>query len=184
MPHIVTVTAKKHFLKWFLRRYEPQKKEAVWLLNYLLANDKLLEKVHFIDNFKNLPKTILISTKCVDMTPFKFYKNKKVTPDVEKAFHDIRSNPDEDIYIGLFFKDKDRSPEYAAVLEGNPMERQDVVHDVVLELMAEIVLDRALRSFKREKLYQEIDRALAEGNKEAFLALTEELRALSADDWL
>ncbi|WP_054949635.1 ReoY family proteolytic degradation factor [Numidum massiliense] len=180
MNECVTTTEKKAFIKWFLHNYELQKKEAAWLLSYLASDGQLLARVHFIDSFRHLPKIVLMATKCTQMTPFKFYKHKRVTREVERAFYDIRANPHEDIYIGLFFKDRATCPEYAAVLEGNPMERQNVVQDSLLSLLAEITLEQSLKSYRKKKLYEQIDAALAEGDEEAFLTLTEELRALLA----
>lgn len=174
----ITINQKKEFIKWFLNSYTLTKKEAAWLITYLASNDKLLEKVHFVDDIHGLPKAILISTECVTMTPFKFYKNNRVTPDVETAFLNIRSNPEEDIYIGLYFKDRDTSPEYAAVLEVNPMERQNLVKDNLLELLAELVLDQAIRDFNKKKLYEAIDAALMKGDKENFIELTNQLNDL------
>jgi len=43
-------------------------------------------------------------------------------------------------------------------------------------MMAEMVLDKALRDFQKEHLLKEIDRSLENRNKEEFLRLTEELK--------
>lgn len=182
MNECVTASEKKMFINWFLEHFELQKKEAAWLLSYLASDEQLLKRVHFIDNFRNLPKTILISTKCMQMTAFKFYKHQKVTREVEKAFYDIRSNPQEDVYIGLFFKGRASCPEYAAVLEGNPMDKQDVVQDSLLSLLAEMVLEQSLRTYRRKTLYRQIDEALALGDKATFLILTDELKELGAQE--
>jgi uncharacterized protein YpiB (UPF0302 family) len=178
MGEIIHVTEKKQFIKWFLERYELQNREAEWLLQYLCSNDQLLERVHFIDNFRNLPKTILISAKDVQMTPFKFYKNKRVTSDVEKAFLDIHNHPTEDIYIGLFFKDRASSPEYAAVLEANPLDDTRGTTDALVELQAELILDHSIRKFQRNRLYQAIDEALDNRNRQKFMELTFHLKKL------
>ncbi len=172
---MISVNDKKEFIKWFLNSYTLSKKEAAWLITYISSKENLLEKVHFVNDIIGLPKAILISTDCVTMTPFKFYKNNRVTPDVETAFLDIRSNPDEDIYIGLFFKERDTSPEYANVLEGNPMEKQKLVKNNLLELMAELSLDQAIREFNKKKLYEAIDTALSKGDRKIFYELTDEL---------
>jgi len=59
------------------------------------------------------------------------------------------------------------------------MEKQNLIQEnVVLGLLAELVLDEALRAFRKKRLYEEIDRALAENNQEQFFTLTEELRSL------
>ncbi|OEF99021.1 IDEAL domain protein [Vulcanibacillus modesticaldus] len=175
---MISVSDKKEFIKWFLNTYTLAKREVAWFMTYLSSSDKLLEKVHFVKDIVGLPKAIMMSTECVTMTPFKFYKNNRVTPDVETAFLDIRSNPEEDVYIGLFFKDRETSPEYAAVLEVNPMGKQNLVKDNFLELLAELVLDQAVREFNKERLYEAIDVALVNGDRKRFIELTNQLNML------
>lgn len=178
MNECVTASEKKTFIHWFLEHYELQKKEAAWLLSYIASDARLLERVHFTNDFRNLPKIIVMSTKCIQMTPFKFCKHRRVTRDVEKAFYDIRANPHEDVYIGLFFKNRGNCPEYAAVLEGNPMDKQKFVQDSLLSLMAEIVLEQSLKSYQKERLYVLIDETLKKGDREKFYTLTEQLKQL------
>lgn len=178
MGEVINVTEKKTFIKWFLEHHVLQNREAEWLLQYLASNDAVLEHVHFIDNFRNLPKTILMSTKCVQMTPFKFYKNKRVTSDVEKAFLDIHNNVQEDVYIGLFFKDRNTSPEYASVLEQNPTDDPREITDVLVSLEAEMMLDFAIRDYHKARVLREIDQALDAKNKNKFFDLTKELRLI------
>lgn len=177
MGEVIHVSEKKYFIKWFLENYELQNREAEWLLQYLASNDHVLEKVHFVDNFKNLPKTILMSTKCVQMTPFKFYKNRRVTSDVEKAFLDIHNHPNEEIYVGLFFKDRNLSPEYAAVLENNPVDVSRET-DALVSLQAELILDFAVRDYRLAKLYEQIDLALDRRDKQRFTELTNDLKQI------
>ncbi|PTX59920.1 uncharacterized protein YpiB (UPF0302 family) [Melghirimyces profundicolus] len=174
MGECVTVSEKKEFIQWFLNRYELARREAAWLLNYLCSDDQLLKRTHFVDSLRHLSKTLLISTRCVRMTPFRFTKNKRVSADVETAFYDLRSNKKEDLYISLSFKDKSTCPEYAAVLEVNPMERQDLVQDTLLGLLAEMILDESVRDFRKKELYRRIDAALENGDEEQFLQLTEQ----------
>ncbi|SFJ58803.1 YpiB family protein [Thermoflavimicrobium dichotomicum] len=178
MGNSITVSEKKEFIEWFLDHYELQKKGAAFLLRYLSSDEKLLKKVHFVENVRYLWKSLIISTKCSNMPPFRFIKNKRVDSDVETAFFDIKFSPDEDIYIGLYFKDRNTCPEYAAVLEGNPMEKQDLVQDKLLSLFAEILLDQAVLDFQEKQLYKKIDDALATGDREAFLQLSEQWRKM------
>ncbi|MBO8162982.1 MAG: IDEAL domain-containing protein [Brevibacillus sp.] len=56
----------------------------------------------------------------------------------------------------------------------NYMQQQNVLAG----LLSEIVIDQEMRSFRKKTLYEEIDRALAMKNKERFLILTAELRAI------
>ncbi|AUS08716.1 hypothetical protein C1X05_07570 [Laceyella sacchari] len=174
MESSVTIQEKKEFIRWFLNRYELQKKEAAWLLEFLSSNERLLSRVHFVDHVRHLPKTMIISAKCSKMIPFRFTKNKRVGTDVETAFYDIRTNPNEEVYIGLHFKDRAACPEYAAILEGNPMEKHDLVQDHLLSLFAEIILDQAVKEFQRKELYKRIDHALQARDEETFLRLSEQ----------
>lgn len=52
------------------------------------------------------------------------------------------------------------------------------LNQAVLSLMAELVLDESIRTFKAERLYVEIDHALANKDESTFLELTNELKAL------
>jgi uncharacterized protein YpiB (UPF0302 family) len=45
--------------------------------------------------------------------------------------------------------------------------------------IAEMFLNHSLLAFKRERILQEIDQTLQEGNKEQFIHLTEELKKIS-----
>ena len=45
----VTVNEKKVFLRWFLNHFQLKRREAVWILNFLMSNDQLMEKVHFVE---------------------------------------------------------------------------------------------------------------------------------------
>jgi uncharacterized protein YpiB (UPF0302 family) len=51
--------------------------------------------------------------------------------------------------------------------------------NVMDSLFAEMVLDKALRDFRKEKIQKEIDQSLRDRNEEEFLRLTEELKNIS-----
>lgn len=57
------------------------------------------------------------------------------------------------------------------------MDKMKVTYEVMLGLAAEMVWDDALRKQRSEKLYMEIDNALATGDEVAFRNLTDELKA-------
>ncbi|MBY0098063.1 IDEAL domain-containing protein [Mesobacillus maritimus] len=48
--------------------------------------------------------------------------------------------------------------------------------NVIDSLMAEMVLDQALLTFRKKKIQQKIDQSLLDKNKSEFLRLTEELK--------
>ncbi|MGF6947710.1 uncharacterized protein YpiB (UPF0302 family) [Neobacillus sp. B4I6] len=51
--------------------------------------------------------------------------------------------------------------------------------NVMDSLFAEMVLDKALRDFRKEKIQKKIDQSLRDKNKAEFLRLTEELKKVS-----
>lgn len=115
----VSVNEKKDFIRWFLNHYQLKRRECVWILNYLMSHDSLMEKVHFVEQAEFCPRGIIMSTHCVEEVPFRFYKENVMTTDAEKSFHDIRLNKQQDLFIQLNFRSAYSSPEYAAVLESN-----------------------------------------------------------------
>ncbi|CAM4218916.1 IDEAL domain-containing protein [Paenibacillus tarimensis] len=58
------------------------------------------------------------------------------------------------------------------------MDKMKVTYEAMLGLAAEMVLDEAVLDFRRKRIYDEIDRALADGDEVGFQKLTEELKAL------
>ena len=51
-------------------------------------------------------------------------------------------------------------------------------NEALRHLMAELILDKAIREYREKELYREIDMALEQGDEAAFLTLTSELRSL------
>ncbi|WP_078553288.1 ReoY family proteolytic degradation factor [Bacillus alkalicellulosilyticus] len=178
MSSVISVVEKKDFLKWFLNAFQLKRRECAWLLNYLISDDVLMERVHFVEKAEYCPKALVISTTEVENVPFSFHKHKHVTMDAEKAFHDIRLNCDENIYIQLNFLGSKSNPQYAAVLEENPFIPEDHELATVDGVIAEIFLDKALASFTREQVMCKINEALDNKDYELFIELTELLKKL------
>jgi uncharacterized protein YpiB (UPF0302 family) len=183
MNFIITIAEKKSFLEWFLRSYELQKREGAWLLTYLMSDDLLLDRVRFVDEMVNQhTRSLFLSTKCVNDIPFRFTKGKLVTTDVERAFHDIRLNGDEDILVKLSYKHSESCPEYAAVREVDPMEKYNVTSNSWYSLLAEMVLDEAVEKFEKEMLYDQINQSLENNDRDRFLNLSRRWLQLHEDE--
>lgn len=58
------------------------------------------------------------------------------------------------------------------------MDQMKVTYETMLSLAAEMVWDEALRRHRSERIYSEIDDALAQGDELAFRLLTDELKTL------
>ncbi|WP_400163766.1 IDEAL domain-containing protein [Brevibacillus sp. TJ4] len=51
-------------------------------------------------------------------------------------------------------------------------------NQMVSGLLSEMVIDEQMRLYRKRELYKEIDEALATKNREAFMRLTSELKAI------
>lgn len=171
----VSVNEKKDFIRWFLNHYQLKRRECVWILNYLMSHDQLMEKVHFVEQAQYCPRGLIMSAHCVDEVPFRFYKENVMTTDAEKSFHDIRLNRDEEIYIQLNFHASNKAHQYAAVMEENPFMPKTLQINEKDRLIAERFLTESLEKFRREKLLELIDEALDKQDKKAFNILTQQL---------
>lgn len=174
MP-LVSVNEKRDFIRWFLNNYQLKRRECVWILNYLISHDQLMEKVRFVDYARYCPRGLVMSTHCVDDVPFRFYKENVMTTDAEKSFHDIRLNRDEEIFIQLNFHMSNKSHQFIAVLEENPYIPDELQIDRQFKDEAERLLDESLRIYNKKRLLHQIDEALDQGDKQLFLNLTTEL---------
>ncbi|CCQ93625.1 conserved hypothetical protein [[Clostridium] ultunense Esp] len=67
------------------------------------------------------------------------------------------------------------------MMEVSPLEKQNVVPNQLYSLMAELVLDHAVREYEIRRLYEEIDLSLVRRDKKRFMKLTEELKMILED---
>lgn len=169
---------KKSFIFWFLNQYQTKLRESNWILTYLANHNNILRNVHFVRNAKFCPRSIIISSKCSDGVAFRFYRNQLVTTDAEKAFHDIRLNPFEPLFVELDFHKWNQNPQYAAVLEENPFLEDDYFITNKDRKQADEILNYTLQLHKREELVKAIDQALDNRNQTEFLILSEKLHEL------
>ncbi|MCL6453814.1 MAG: YpiB family protein [Alicyclobacillus sp.] len=176
MSGAITVAEKRHFLRWFLANYQLQSREAEMLMRYIMTRENVLRRVHFVENFRQLPRVIVVSTTCVQVAPFRYYRrNKPVSTDVEQAFLDLYQHPDDDVYIGLYFKDRSTSAAYAAVLEEAATAELEPAVREMIAMQAEWLLDQLTYRYERSKLMAAVDEALDRGDREAFLAASQRL---------
>lgn len=169
---------KKNFLKWFLQRYQMKRRESMWILNYLLNHDIVLNKTKFVEKVEKTPRGVRIATVGTDDPAFRFYKEGREFDNPEQAFHEVRLNWHTDLYLELKFMDAWSSSEYVSILEDNPYAKwNDSISD---ELSSEV--DEALEKFqlleRKHELLKEIDDALEDEERDSFLELTKELKEI------
>lgn len=178
MTASVPVSDKKIFIRWFLKNHQLKRREGIWILNYLLSDERLLEQICFIEEAHYCPRAIVMSSVESKGVPFRFYKDNIMTSDVEKAFHDLRLNRDDVMYIQINFPNIPPPHVYLAVLEENPYMPKYLHISEKDRLIAEQLLKNSMRTFQEEKLLQDIDEALDQGDKERFFELSNLLQAI------
>ncbi len=179
MEAIVPVAAKRDFIRWFLKRYRLKRRECVWILNYLLSHEKILQNVHFTEDAHFCPRAMVISTIDSNGVPFRFYKGSLMTTDAEKSFHDLRLHPEEKMFIQLNFQKSNSSPHYASVLEENPYFPEDQQVSERDRRIAQQLLKESTVSVTKETLMKQVDAALDANDEKRFLALSAMLNELN-----
>lgn len=180
MSNRIQLKDKKKFLKWFLQRYQMKRRESMWILNYLLNHDIVLNKAKFVEQVEKTPRGIRIATVGTEDTAFLFYKEGRQFDNPEQAFHEVRLNWHTDLYIELVFQGQWMSGEYMSILEDNPYAKwNDSISD---DLSSEV--NDALETFqlveRKQVLLKQIDTALEDAERDSFLELTQELKEIDA----
>lgn len=178
MNQTVSVLEKKVFLRWFLKRYQMKKNECKWILNYLLSHDEILEKLHFVEEAHYCPSSMVMSVKEAGGVPFRFYKGVDMSSDATKAFHHIRLNPSEEMYIQLNFPGF-TGVEHIGVLEENPHMPNGLYRNDKDAELANQLIEHVMNLSKEEAFNRMINEALDTGNKGLFMELTSQLAVTS-----
>nr|WP_246880535.1 ReoY family proteolytic degradation factor [Sporosarcina sp. 6E9] len=169
---MVPVATKKEFVRWFLKRYKLKRRECVWILNYLLSHEQILQNVHFTDEAHYCPRAMIISTTKSESIPFRFYKGNLMTADAEKSFHDLRLHEDEKMYIQLNFPNNHSCPQYASVREENPFLPSYLQVSEMDRKTAERLVEESIAAMTKETLMKGINEALDTNDKERFITLS------------
>jgi len=176
----VTIEDKRKFIDWFLYYYPLADAKVRDLLLYLRNN--LLDRVHFIDDVRYIPRGFLFSSKESKMPTFKFYrKGVANTSNVDTALKYIHLNPEAEFYVRIYFRDSNKSPEYMGVCINNAFvdEHENDVHD---DLYATLFLATSIKIANINRLRQMIDEAIDNGDEKAFMKLSAELQQLEEQD--
>lgn len=81
----------REFIEWFLRTRELKYEPARRLLEYLLENRELLQRVEFVEDIVSFQNAALISAKDAPTHPFLFRWRGRVRYDVDEALADLQS---------------------------------------------------------------------------------------------
>jgi uncharacterized protein YpiB (UPF0302 family) len=171
---LISIEEKKVFLKWFIDSYELKQRECLWLLNYILNDDRLLSLLKFVQSVAVCPRAMVIRTKTIPGNPFLYRKETVETDAPEKAFHDVRLDQEEPIYVSLIFPDSAHSVPYLSILEENPYETLQMKERYGGQALR--LVSHMEQTFLIERLNKEIDGALKTGDHGRFHELTDQLK--------
>lgn len=168
----ISTSDKKEFVRWFLNKYELKRRECVWILNYMLSHEEILQYVHFVEEAHYCPRAMVISVTESPSIPFRFYKGNVMTSDAEKSFHDMRMNQTDELYVQLNFPQYPPSAKYLAILENNPF--YPYAHEVgeKEKQLAEEIVQKSVEVFQVEHLLREIDASLDAQDEARFFELS------------
>lgn len=178
----INVREKKNFLTWMVNHVSFSRREVFWILNYLSNHEAILKNVHFVEGADQTSRGLQISDLSVAGEPMKLFLKGKVFTDTDQIFHEIRLNRTEPLYVECFFEDAWQTSEYLSILEDNPFATWD---STIAEEETEAI-EKYFHVKEQEAhlkmLYAQIDQALEDGNKDAFLKLSDEVnRQILAD---
>lgn len=174
----IQLKEKKKFLKWFMKNYPMKRRESMWILNYLLNHDIVLNKTHFVEYAGETPRGIKIVSREVEHDSFRFYKDGIESQDPEKAFHEIRLNWHSDLYVELVFPNPYAHLPFVNIVEDNPYARWNDMMNEEFERYIDNALDYFQLSSAKQALIDEIDTSLLENDSASFYRLTQVLKEI------
>jgi uncharacterized protein YpiB (UPF0302 family) len=178
MTASISVGEKKQFVRWFLQSHKMKRRECIWILNYMLSNEELLEKTHFVEEAHYCPRAMVMSSTESEEIPFRFYKGNLMTADAEKSFHDLRLNPHDDLFVQLNFPNRPPSALYLSVLEENPYMPKNAMITEEDRQIAEKMLEASMAVFQEDAILKQIDEALDANDREKFFELSALLHSI------
>ena len=172
------VREKKNFLTWMVNHVSFSRREVFWILNYLANHEAILSNVHFVEGANQANRGLQISDLSFDGEPMKLFLEGKEFTDTDQIFHEIRLNWKRPLYVECLFENAWQTREYLMILEDNPFASWD---DSISEEDAELIehyFKEKEQEARLKMLYAQIDQALEKKDKDAFLALSDEVNRL------
>ena len=174
----VNIADKKEFLIWLVNNVSFSQREVLWILNYLINHEAILNNVHFIEQADKAVRGLKVTAKEMDDEPIRLFLSGKEFIDTDQIFHEIRMNWKEALYIECIFDGSWQNSQYLSILEDNPYARwNEQVSEEVIESINDFFAHEEKQA-KVDLLYCQIDLALEDNDYEAFLELTDELNRL------
>lgn len=175
---LIDVREKKNFLTWIVNHVSFSRREVFWILNYLANHEAILSNVHFVEGANQANRGLQISDLSFDGEPMKLFLEGKEFTDTDQIFHEIRLNWKRPLYVECLFENAWQTREYLMILEDNPFASWDDSISEEDEELIEHYFKEKEQEVRLKMLYAQIDQALEKKDKDAFLALSDEVNRL------
>ncbi|MGL4696277.1 ReoY family proteolytic degradation factor [Enterococcus larvae] len=174
----INVADKKNFLVWLVNNISFSKREIIWILNYLINHEVILNNVTFVEQAEKTERGIQIASSEMEEEPIVLFIKGKMFTDTDQIFHEIRMNWKDTLYLECFFSEAFQNAEYLSILEDNPFApwKNNVSEETVQEI--EAYFEREEQLARMNLLRNQIDRSLEDGDYESFLELSDELNRM------
>lgn len=175
---MIDVAEKREFLVWLINHVSFQRREVIWILNYLINHEAILRNVHIVEQALETKRGLVIRDISQRAEPMVFAVEGHQFSNSDQIFHEIRLHWQQPLYLECVFPDSWQNPQYLSVLEDNPvLSWNDTVSEKIVSEVEDFLKKQADEA-QLNLLKKQIDLALEDGDKEAFLTLSDELNRL------
>lgn len=179
MSEAISVREKKFFLRNLLKKYDFRRSDIYWIKNYLLDNDRLLNRMRFVDDPDSLNNVIIITSKCAENpTVMQLVSDKVVYTDFDEINSMIRESARKKYYLYIEVSDSlyASNPYFVKVVEENKKATATVSHQSKED--GELLVSLIMTQQEVKHLLEKIDEAIDKNDKKSFLTYTEKLKVL------
>lgn len=175
---MIDVAEKRDFLVWLINNVSFPRREIIWILNYLINHEAILRNVHIVEQALTTKRGLVFRDSTQDEEPMMFNVEGHQFSNSDQIFHEIRLHWQQPLYLECVFPNSWQNAQYLSVLEDNPAIpwNDNVSEEIVMEV--ENFLKYQEKEAKIDLLKKQIDLALEDGDREAFLYLSDELNRL------
>ena len=175
---MIDVTEKREFLVWLINNVSFRRREVIWILNYLINHETILKNVHIVENANYTKRGLIIRDITQEDEPMSLHVHGQDFSNSDQIFHEIRLHWTQPLYLECIFPNSWQNPQYLSVLEDNPdASWNDSVSEEIIREVEEYIA-REEKEAKLRLLINQINQALENGDKEAFLELSDEINRL------
>ncbi|MBV7390011.1 MULTISPECIES: YpiB family protein [Enterococcus] len=176
---MVDVADKREFLVWLINNVPFQRREVVWILNYLINHEAILKNVHVVEQAEKTERGIVFRDASQEkMEPMMLTVSGQNFASSDQIFHEIRLHWQQPLYIECIFPNPWQNALYLSVLEDNPAIswNDSVSAETINEV--ESYMEKEAQQATLKHLYQQIDQALEDGDQDTFVELSNEINRL------